>query len=67
MKQKKNSEKYRSKFEERLSRHLKHLGFTYEPFKIDYDKLSLLLNKYPDSIAKKYLEYSLDKYKNIFK
>ena len=38
----------------------------YEPFKIDYDKLSLLLNKYPDSIAKKYLEYSLDKYKNIF-
>ena len=36
MKQKKNSEKYRSKFEERLSQHLKHLGFTYEPFKIDY-------------------------------
>ena len=38
----------------------------YEPFKIDYDKLNVLLESYPNSIAKEYLEYSLDRYKNIF-
>lgn len=37
MRQKKNSDqKYRSKFEERLSKHLLHLGFKYEPIKLDY-------------------------------
>lgn len=33
---KKKSSKFRSKFEERLSKHLEYLGFKYEPIKIDY-------------------------------
>lgn len=37
MAQKKSSnQKYRSKFEARLAVHLKHLGFEYEPFNINY-------------------------------
>ena len=33
---KKKNSKFRSKFEERLSKHLEYLGFKYEPIKIDY-------------------------------
>lgn len=39
----------------------------YEPFKIDYDRLYALLQTYPQSIAKDYLEYSLERYEEIFK
>ena len=38
----------------------------FEPFHIDYDKLSLKLEEYDDSIAKSYLEFSLERYKGIF-
>lgn len=33
---KKKNSKFRSKFEERLSKHLEYLGFKYEPIKINY-------------------------------
>lgn len=33
---KRKSSKFRSKFEERLSKHLEYLGFKYEPIKVDY-------------------------------
>lgn len=33
---KKKNSKFRSKFEERLSKHLEYLGFKYEPIKLDY-------------------------------
>ncbi len=39
----------------------------YEPFSIDYDKLSEVLDSYSSNIAKEYLEYSLDRYKDLFK
>lgn len=42
----------------------------YEPFTVNYDKLGKILDSYgsrPSSIAKEYLEYSLDRYKDLFK
>lgn len=39
----------------------------YEPFKIDYDRLYALLQTYPQSIAKEYLEYSLERYEELFR
>ena len=33
---KKKNSKFRSKFEERLSKHLEYVGVKYEPIKIDY-------------------------------
>lgn len=39
----------------------------YEPFAIDYTTMNDIVQTYPDGIAKDYLQYSLDKYANIFR
>ena len=58
MKQKKNSGKYRSKFEERLSARLLKLGFKYEPYKIDY-KVPETKHKYTPDFVQGKLIYEL--------
>lgn len=55
---KKKSSKFRSKFEERLSRHLEHLGFKYEPIKIDYT-VPESKHKYTPDFVKGRLIYEL--------
>lgn len=55
---KKKNSKFRSKFEERLSRHLEYLGFKYEPIKIDYT-VPETKHKYTPDFVKGKLIYEL--------
>ena len=49
---------YRSKFEERLAGHLKHLGFIYEPYYIDYT-IPETKHKYKPDFVRGKLVYEL--------
>ena len=49
---------YRSKFEERLAKHLLHLGFKYEPIKLDYT-IPETKHKYTPDFVKGRLIYEL--------
>lgn len=49
----KRSGKYRSKFEARLAEHLLHLGFVYEPYRIDYTIPESIHHYKPDFVRGK--------------
>lgn len=56
MTQKRNS--YRSKFEQRLAKHLEYLGFKYEPFNIKYT-IPETIHKYKPDFVRGKLIYEL--------